>query len=350
MNYRKIVETVSLGSVTMGAKTTYRIQRRRLWLEGIFVRYIITTAGSPAVTAQSTERAFTAANEITLDVHDGAPRQMIRARGTSLIEMAWREGMPPDGETLHQVGATMAVSETRRFQVPLLIVPPWAEDPIGSFLALPLASLQEDPVLTLDVPAGLTILTTGSTTNISSIAVELEFHYRDITAADPLYFPQEIVSNLKVWSGGQQDYELAGTGFLVSLLAQNWSDASTRGTALADTTTFADEWLIYYGQTVVDRRTVRGAFMGSEMFGGPSYYGHATANGNLWNNASWFRDFLRDRPFAGAFNAGSALNLNTLALGGDKARVVASNSVANAKTYFTHRKLLAASLEKLVAV
>jgi hypothetical protein len=347
MNYRKIIETVSLGSLPLGARTTYTIRRRRLWLEGILTRLFITTASSPAVTAQSPERAFTAVKNLTLDVNDGSSRQMCRARGTSLIEQAWREGWQPDGETLGEVGRTMAVSETdKAHTVPLWIVPPWAEDPLGSFLAIPLAALNEDPVLGIDLAPGLEILTTGSTTNIASIVVELEFHFRDVVGDNPLYFPQEIVTNRRNWTGGKQEYEVPGSGFLGSILAQDWSSGGTRASGQNATT---DEWSIYYGQTVVHRGTVRGLSCSSEG-GTGSFYGHASANGNLWKDASWFRDFLRDRSFAGAFNAASALNLNGISEGGDKCRVEASNTVNTAYTMFTHRKLLARDLSKLLGV
>lgn len=350
MNWRKYVETQTV-PVTLGTKTAVTVRKRRLWLEGIIAHFTVTVGASPVVTGQSPERAFTLLKEVTLDVHDGAPRQMIRARGSALLELAHREGQLLSTATTGNQGATMAVNNTYRFAVPINIVPPHVEDPIGSFLALPLSALNEEPVLTLDLATGLEVLTTGSSTNITGATCELEYHFRDIQGPAPLYFPSEIITNKKVWAGGKQDYELPGTGFLACLLAQDWNSTGTsRTTSQTDTTTYADVWSIYYGQSVVHKGSVAALFASSEMHGAFVGYGHGSANGSWFINASWFRDFLRDRAFAGSFNAASCLNLNSISAGGDKVRIEGSNTVANAFTYFTHRKFLADSIEKLTAL
>lgn len=351
MNYPKIVETVSLGSCTLGARTSYTIRRRRLWLEAIYVRAWVTT-GSTTITSQTGNRLMDLFRNIELQIHDGSPRSFCRAGSAALVEMAQRDGAMVDSETLWHIGRSIVNSATLCMTVPIYIRPPHMEDPMGGYLALPLPNLNEEPVLHLDLVASADIAPTGGAAAITGVRIELEFHFRDILAANPLYFPSEIIENLKVWQGGEQDFELPGTGFLCSVLAQNYSAANARGSALSDTTTYADTWSIYYGSKVVHRGSVWGLARSSEMFAGQNYPRNPspTVDGNWPYWASWYRDFLRDTPDSGAFNAASALNLNTIALGGDKCRIVGSNTVANAQTKFTHRKLLATDLSKLIAI
>lgn len=352
MNYQKIVETVSLGSVTLGARTSYTIRRRRLWLEAVFVRAWVTT-GAEVIASQTGDRIFQLFKNIELQIHDGSPRSFCRSSGAGLVEWSQREGGPLDSETLWHIGQSMTASITRCVTIPIWIRPAHMEDPIGQYLALPLPSLNEEPVLHLDFATSDEVApTAGATDSITGVRVELEFHFRDVMAREPLYFPSEIIENLKVWSGGEQDYELPNTGFLCGILARNWSSSTARGSALADTTTYADTWRIEYGSKVIHKGSVWGLARSSEVFGGQNFPRNPTpaVDGNWPYWASWYRDFLRDTPDSGAFNAASALNLNTLALGGDKCRVVGSNTVANAQTKFVHRKILATDLSKLIAI
>lgn len=346
MNYPGIVEYQNIGTLSAGVNPQVRIQSRRIWLDAIMFHFSAVVANT-AVSAQvAPNRLLDLVKAIRLTVADPTPRFQTFATGPALVEIAQRRAVSIDPETLWTVGRDVATNTTYRFTVPLFIRPPGVEDPMGAYMGLPL-TLSQDPIVEIELRAASDIVTGPAITTSCS----MELWLRELSNPNPLYYPTEVLTSTKQWTGGLQSHELNPTGYLTSLLLQNYTAArAARGNALSATT---DTWAMMYGTKKVHEQAVLHAGASAVIVGGGYAYPRnpsATADGNWPANSSVFRDFVQDRPDSGAMNYSSALNLNTLAVGGDRFKIQGSNTTNTTETDITTVKVMAQNIDKLIGL
>lgn len=308
---------------------------REFWLESLIVRISVTT--SAAGGTETADGIWNLLKRARMSVTDATGnRKVIDVTGAALMSY-WRNvvgsldrasaAMAP-GTT----GADVATTTTYVLYYPIPLRHPQLQDPFGAATMLPLPRLSVDPVLELDLCAGADIGSTPVT--ISAGRIDVLLNRRDVLVPNFPYIPGELITYEKQWAAsGKGDWEIPALGTVTGILHQNYTSATAKGSVL--TTAATDDWSLEYLSSIIRRHLPDFASVENEYT--------MDLYPATWNNPSGelYWDFLTDFAGMDAFNLGSALDLNPLALNGGKARIIGSGITggANIKSMFTVHKL-----------
>lgn len=358
MNNPGLNQLINLGTTALSASATapsnvvQSLDRNPVWLEGFTIN-LKAVVSNHAVTGASAAEANIYGlagllKEIRLQVNDTANRYAVASNGPALLELAMSERVPLSAETLALVeDAVPTQNVTHYLSIPCWIVPPYIEDPVGSYLGIPLFALKQDPTLEI-VWEPYTSLFTLASGGSFTVTAEVELHLREVRDRNLQYYPSEILTERFPWTAaGKKEYQVPESGYLVELLGQSQVSSTAKGNPQnADT----DAWTIYHGPTPIWQKSVWGAHMAAERERLQSVARVSGALGITTLNSNLFANFAADRPDAGAFNLVSARNMNTLTGGGAKVKVEASNALAAGITRFTRRVIRTDNISGLIGL
>lgn len=346
---------------TWAHSTTYSVSlSREFWLENIVIMIqgnISTAIGTPKADglANLIKRVRLTASDAT------GNRKVIDMSGPAILEY-WRQ-VNGGLERFTQQALNLSTTSTGGFRMffPIPLRHPQMDDPWGAATMLPLPRLSVDPTLEIELGAatdvGSTLVVNGTTTGMK---LQVLINRRDVLSSPSKphpYIPTELITYERQWNsaGGKQDWEIPPLGTVTGILIQDYQTSAARGTVQSDV---YQDWSIEKLSTVI--RRVPLLFMQAEndytielaskfswtpITWTPASSGATLTGGtlaNAWDNPDgvYYFDFLTDYSGMGAFNLGSALDLNPLAMGG-KARLIASSIAATANYYsrFTVHKM-----------
>lgn len=347
--YLNLGTTALSTSVTAPNNISQDLDRDPVWLEGFCINLALNATAAPTAAAASEVNAFGLVNllkEVRLWVNDTNNRAVVNSNGPALVELAQCERVPLSSETLAFTTTAVPTSgATHRISIPVWIVPPYVEDPVGSYMGIPLFVLKQDPKLEIIWEPYTSFFTLAS--GNFNVSCEVELYLREVRTKDQIYYPSEIVTERYPWlTAGKRQYQIPESGFLVSVLGQSLNGTARGNPQIADT----DLWTVFHGDTPVLQRSVYGAFMASERDKLNQTARVSGAAGLAPVNSTFWANFAADRPDAGAFNFVSALNMNTLTGGGAKVKVEASNASATGVTRFTRRVIRSDNIAGLIGV
>lgn len=363
MLYPSITDTLTFtpsNSVAFGAASTIsaRLKQEPRRLEAILVAVTATTG---AATAANCDGAAGLLKEVRLRVTDIlGTRNAVQVAGPALLSWNRQNFGTLDRYSwqAYAAGAAgtipAATAVTTVYLIP--IRHPIIGEPFGNALSLPLSQkyLKDDPILELDFYAAATVFSAGAVA--ANYTVEAMGIYREVPESYP-YIPTELrTDRFNPGSATKQTFDLAGGGYLTSVLIQGYS-SGTYGNAVTRVGLVSAGGLLTLDYGRISKRK------GSELLlralndytqEQVRLSGTTAPAGDQMERRTFdevFLDFLSDFPGLDAFSANSILNLNTQALGGDKCRLV-FNDFANAayEARITTHKLLPTDAAQLAAL
>jgi hypothetical protein len=319
--------------------TTYQLTlSREFWLECIWLAISFTSTG--AATTPTADALLNLIKRVRLSATDATGnRKIVDSTGSALVEY-WRNTNGSLGRQTASLIAANPASGSFTLMVPIPFRHPQLQDPWGAATMLPLPRLSSDPVLEVEVGAATDIAATiGNICSTKGSLVAI-IERRDVLAKDFPYIPSELITYDRQWSssGGKQDWEIPALGTLTGLLIQDYAGGTARSTVLgvgATADEIGQDWSVEFLSSVIRRAPAR--FLLEQNDASADLYP------GTWINptGSYYMDFLTDYSGNDAFNLGSCLDLNPLALNGGKARVIASSVITTAGSFsrFTAHKL-----------
>ena len=336
------------------------------------VNAALTTAVTPDQFLGVLKRA-----RLTQNIPGGNPRPIVDFSGVGLLEYASLVGFSVDRSTLAAVGmaarANFPASLKTRIAYRIPLVHPMIGEPLRSRMLLPVHTLEQAPILTLDFDSLANLVSSGSLTSISA---EVMMVGRAMTPAEtnaiikkggfiPFDLLEQTLAVPTGYSAPEWKAQLASGGSYLGLMFRQYLGGATVTRDVVDkTTTFGAEsrWrLDIGGQTQSDWRWkhlqivndfskttgsvinadpelwVAAASAGSPTVSineaNPSYAGVIAANTAFQPAALTMLDFLTDGVGAeGANELGSVLDANTapgakVELVGEVANVATNQSV-----------------------
>lgn len=328
-DFRVITPAIALGS-------TYQLTlSREFWLENIILKATITT--SAAGGTETADGIYNLIKRVRMSVTDATGnRKVVDCPGAALIPY-WKQtvgSLDRSTSTLAPgtTGADILTTTTYSIYVPIPFRHPALQDPFGAATMLPLPRLAADPVLEIEIGSGASIGSTPPTISAGNLTALI--NRRDVLTPNFPYIPSELITYEQAWaSSGKGYFEIPALGTVTGILHQDYTSTTAKGSVL--TTAGTDDWSLEYLSTIIRRHLPE--FMQVENEYSVDLYS------STWNNPSgeYLWDFISDYAGQDAFNLGSALDLNPLAINGGKARIIGSaiTGGANIKSLFTVHKL-----------
>ncbi|MCX8156613.1 MAG: hypothetical protein N3J91_09235 [Verrucomicrobiae bacterium] len=334
----------TLSSLSAQQTVTFRIKQEARRLEAVILTLKATTGASPA---NNHDGLAGLVKEIRLVAEDvNGKRNIVQVTGPALLSFIRNNFGSLDRHTFASYRAANLAASTAyacNFFIP--VRHPNVAEPYGHQLSLPLSAnfIKGDAMLEVDINPASVVFSAGAPTGATIKALAI---LRNVPDSVP-YIPTELITQtISFAAAGKQAYDFSTTGFLTQVLVQGYN-STTYGSSIQRTNVLSsipEGTLAYvHGRNKI---MVLDNDFGFALNDLTQYLVGKVPGETTINPASFdgevFLDFMSDYPGADAFSAASIPNLNTDALGGDKARLEFdqwANSAAMAR--ITYHKILA---------